>query len=204
MEKGHYHRRDTLREAPWYPVLFKILYTKSTFSVLKCEEGIDCPYKQRIKYTETSMEFPEQHLQKLIWWKAQILIIEENPQGYRGHKSRQELEELFKKRTQGWSYFGKMLVRKLELHLQKHANRVETLKDFFQDDFKWHFPNNKALATFCNNYRKEQFFNFKDFNNSIGSFLDLKTNYDLNNPKTESDIIILDIKEDPENFVIQL
>ena len=97
-----------------------------------------------------------------------------------------------------------MLVRKLELHLQKHANRVETLKDFFQDDFKWHFPNNKALATFCNNYRKEQFFNFKDFNNSIGSFLDLKTNYDLNNPKTESDIIILDIKEDPENFVIQL
>ena len=154
------HLDILLREKKW---LFKILYTQSTFSVLKCEEGIDCPYKQRIKHTETSMEFPEHHAlsnicRNVFDGKVQILTIEENSQGHRGHKSGQELEELFKKRTQGCSYFGKMLVRKLELHLQKHANRVETLKIFFQDDFKWHFPNNKALATFCYNYRKEQFF----------------------------------------------
>jgi len=63
------------------------------------------------------------------------LIIEENNQGHRGHISPEELKEKFELRAQGCSDFSKVLIRRMNLYLKKHAERASTLQNLLQQDY---------------------------------------------------------------------
>jgi len=74
------------------------------------------------------------------------------------------------------------------------------LKALLNENYLWHVPKSGSLSNYCHHLRKVQF--LKDFSGSIGNFQDLKAKYSFDKAQNESDLIILDIQENVEDFVL--
>jgi len=132
--------------------------------------------------------------------KSEKLIIEENNQSHTGHFSAEELDKKFISRSQGCSGFAKILIKKLELYTKKHTERITILKNLLGNSYNQHIPNSHSLSNCCYQMKKELL--LKDFDDSIGSFQDLKTNYSYEKAASDSDLIILGINENVESFTL--
>jgi len=111
--------------------------------------------------------------------EVQKLIIEENQKGHRGHFDQNVLDKKFTSRKEGCSELSKLLIQKLNLHLKKHTQRIEILKEFFVDEYEWHVPSNVSLTNYCYYWRKKEF--IKNFDETLGSFQEIKKKYSFDN-----------------------
>jgi len=189
-----------LRQKTW---LYKAEYSSSNYYVLKCAEGINCQYRRRITVQEEEIELPEHHCLKEIAnsvfdGKIQKLVIEENNKSHQGHFEAEELKKKFEERSQGCSGFAKILIKKMELYMKKQIDRISTLKKLLGNSYDLHVPSSHSLSNCCFQMKKE--LHLKDFDDSLGSFQDLLTNFSYEKATSDSDLIILDINMDIENF----
>jgi len=191
-----------IRDQKW---VFKIEYNKGNNYVLKCDEGQKCPYKKRIEVKEVVQNLPPEHYlseicKSVFENKIYELKIEENDQIHQNHHDNEKIKDMFKERSRGMSEFSKLLVQNLNLHLKKHVDRIQDLKALLKENYLWHVPSTNSLSNYCHYVRRVQF--LKDFSGSIGDFKDLKEKYSFGKIKDESDLVILDIQENVEDFVL--
>jgi len=191
-----------IRDKTW---LYKVLYTKENYLVLKCDEGVNCQYKRRVHWEEVQSNLSQDDALYEIS-KASFggvlhkLEIEENSENHTGHFPSSELDEKSKGRTAGCSEFAKILIKNMKLHHEKQIKRIDDLKKLFGNDYSKHITNSHSLSSYCAYLRNQEF--LKDFNNSIGNFRELQQLYTFEKAKEDSDLIILGINEDLENFTL--
>ena len=193
---------NLIRQKIW---LFKSEYSNSNYHVLKCAQGNNCPYKRRIFIEEEEIELPENHVLNELWKtvfnkKSQKLKVEENDQNHQDHFSEEDTKKKFEARSHGCSDFTKLIVRKLNLHLKKHSERVSLLQNLLKNTYISHVPKPQSLSNFCYQLKVELF--FKDFDGSIGSFEELVAKYSYEKAEGDSDLIILGINKDIESFTL--
>ena len=133
-------------------------------------------------------------------YEVHKLKIEVNNQSHQGHLSNEELKPKYELRSQGCSDFGKLIIKRLNLHLKKQVERISTLQNLLQADYKIHIPNSQSLSNYCYQLKQELF--FKEFDGTLGTFESLSSNYSFEKASSEVDLIILDINKDIENFVL--
>jgi len=194
---------NLIRDNKW---LYKVDYrnSKANYYVLSCMEGPTCEYKMKISVNEIEKELPEDHYLLMVSDNVfggivHELTIFENSKPHANHRPRDEVEKDFERRKKGLSKFAILLIEKLELYLKKQIERISTLKTFLGNNYEKHVPTNTSLSDACYTMKESKI--GKQFDNTIGDFIDLSQKYTLEKVKRDSDLFILELNNDREAFV---
>lgn len=191
-----------IRDKIW---LFKNEYSTDKYYVLKCDQGLNCQYRQKVEVTKVEKELPAEHplfeLSNSIFDNVtHKLTIYENDKPHSTHWNLTEVNNKFTERIKGCSELAKIIIRKLELYTEKQTKRINILKKFFPTSYDWHVPTSRSLCNLCTYLRKKAF--VKGFDNTLGDFKDLAKKHSFEKSRSPSDVIILDMNEDKENFTL--